>query len=436
MSAEIVPSPQLDPQENQLIDRVPSAEELQMLYPDAVNKPMPEFVYEEPLKQDEMQKEGIDQTEKSSLAYRAGKYIGRIAAKRALRRASKDSKADKITYSDLFEDINALRKEKGLFFLESRYGISDETRERHLDKIGEMKSAGYPEGSIELMKKGTLHGRPLVEMEDFVRNGRGILSVRKSFADIYAAHPETAEQLIDLKIVGLHGTRSSALPDILQQGSLLSAREVRARGLSHTTGEHIFQKATGQSSISFTTMEEMQNAMHYAGNSVLAHERSQDEVLRDLADSLQYYEEVLAQDDLGQSYKDVVRVRRQEIQNTLTQVKENPDSLQAEMLRDGFPVLFGISAESALKGFEEKQKEDKFWDPKKGTTSDYNEFRAAREVIDIDELVIAVPEARIAKVKALYEKFGHKPLAIVPIEHVTSQYFNRLQEQLSSLTEQ
>lgn len=435
MSAELYPSNQLNPHDNQLIDRVPTTEELQALYPDAVNKPMPKFVYEEPVSQDDMPGEGSDQVEKSSLAYRAGKYMGKIAAKRAVRRASKNSKVDKITYSDLFEDMNALRKEKGLFSLDSRYGISDTIREEHLDIIGEMKSAGYPEGSIELMKSGTLHGKSLVEMDDFVRNGRGILRVRKSFADMYAEHPETAEQLIDLEIVGLHGTRSSALPDILQQGSLLSAREVRARGISHTTGEHIFQKATGQSSISFTTMEEMQNAMHYAGNSVVTHERSQDKVLEDLADSLQYYEDVLAQDELGQSYKDVVRVRHQEVQNTLTQVKENPNSLLAEMLRDGFPVLFGISAESALKGIEEKHEVDKFWDPKKGTTSDYNEFRAAREAIDINELVVAVPEARIAKVKTLYEKFGHQPLAIIPIEHITSQYFNWLQEQLPSPTE-
>ena len=275
-----------------------------------------------------------------------------------------------------------------------------------MEGVRQKAENGAPEEVIEILTTGGLDGKH-VDYDPFVRNGRSVLSIRETLADIYGRNPNNAKFLIENEIVGIHGTRSAALADILEQGALLSAKLAKERGIAHVTGEHVFQGAKGQSTISFTTLEHTKEALVYTG-SLDSFKYTKEEMRSKLQRDIEKTRKLLARQTEGSRISGVINNTITGIEKTLLTLDENPDSLRSELLCDDFPMLFGISREVALKKVEGKED----WRVKKRTSSDLNEFRPASDEIDLEDLFIAVPESRMQKVKELLVKYG-KPNVVV-----------------------
>lgn len=295
------------------------------------------------------------------------------------------------------------------------YYVRDYQLEKHAQTASAMLEKEYPKESLELMLKGTFHGKVVDELHGIVRGAGAQLGVRETLAELVAQHPETAQVVLDMDIVGIHGTGSAALADILTEGALLSASEAKKRGIKHATGEHVWQHAEGQNSISFTTLEDVGKAMTYSGEGAQP-ERTNEQILADLQNRMDILRRQIEndQDQLREGYVEVIRTMIADTQHTMNEIRSHPDGVKAELLREDFPVFFGVSKEGTWKGEDDR---GSGWVPVQGTSGDYNEFRAAREVIPLEEMLVAVPENKIGRVKELFNLYDKPYAKIVPIEH-------------------
>jgi hypothetical protein len=294
-----------------------------------------------------------------------------------------------------------------------------------------MADKGFPKEALDVMMTGKLFGRAIDNMEDFSRNGGILLDARTAFAEMLTRDPELARVLVENDIVGFHGTRSAAFAGILEQGALLSAAEAKRRGIAHVTGEHIFQRKEGQGSISFANLADSRHAFHYAG-SLEAQVKTTDQVITDFDDDIATIEAKLAEEGLGERYRSVIETALDETRRTKEEFIINPGSLQADLLKDSFPMLLGIRRETV---FEKDEEIPDSWYPMQGTSSDYNEFRAGSEHIDLDKLMVAVPRDRIDKVKALLQQYGKTNAIVVPMEPLINDAHRSAIERYGSFTE-
>lgn len=293
-------------------------------------------------------------------------------------------------------------------------------------KATELINRGANESTIEILAKGRLNGKRIDRSEGIARYAGIVAEIRKTIADMVFRHPDTAKEIIEREIVGFHGTGSAALADILQLGSLLSASEARKKGLNLLTGEHVFQKAEGQQSISFTNMADTTHALSYAGSIEQPVIRTFDEVVSNYQAGIDETEEYIRTTSLGERVRSIYEKRIAETKAVLDEIKKDPNGLKAQLLMDDFPVLVGISYDSTYVGVDEKLASNEFWSPIYRTSGDYNEFRPAREAIPLDELVIAVPESRIEKVRRMLTDSGHTNTIVLPVEHFANDRYDRL----------
>ncbi len=305
----------------------------------------------------------------------------------------------------------------------SEYGFSDHTLIDHIKDVNEMAQNNFPPESLEIMLKYTFRGKELADLTQIARSAKDIMQVQKALAWMYKEHPRTAETVIARDIVGVHGTSSAALVGILEHGSLLAAAEAKQRGVVHATGEHIYQEPTGQDTISFTTLADTGNALHFAGPIAGKH-RSRAEVIDRIDRTIsELGKELKDKPHLGRSYRGVLEVMIKEQGHIKAEIEQNPDGLMAQLMKDDFPVLFGISRESLFAGSEKKKPN---WSPINGTSGDYEEVRAARSDIPLEEMIMAVPATRIDKVRKLLEDYGKKGVTVLPIEDFVPQNSKRI----------
>lgn len=296
-------------------------------------------------------------------------------------------------------------------------GIAEHNIPLQEEAARRMQEHGYPQEALDLVMTGKARGKDIDSINvGLTRNAGNIMGIRQTIAELMSNNPDVANLLIDNEIVGFHGTRSSALADMLSAGALLSASEAKRRGIKHLTGEHIWQRPEGQNSISFTTLEDVGNAMQYAGGD--NREMTLDEVINKLKWEKQETIELSNESGRGERLKEVLDVRVRETDDSIKFLEGNPDSILAEMLKANFPVLVGIGVEDVYAGRENRKQR---WRPLDGTTSGYNEFRAAGESIDLDKTVIAVPKDKIARVKELLKASGKTNTVVIEIEALNTK---------------
>lgn len=308
-------------------------------------------------------------------------------------------------------DINVSGVDRllGDYVKPERFGVSETVTVDYLEHVASKIESGDAGDSVEYLIKGSVDGAG-IDHDEVARNGIDILGSRRTVAEFIKKDPDAAKILIKRGIVGFHGTESSAFASMLKEGSLLSAAEVRRRGIAHTTGEHFWQKKEGQNSISFTTLADLNHALDYAG-SLDRVKKSSGDVRKEIVDQISKDRTRLKENPrLNERMKGVIAIGIQEDEQTLREFDASPNSLQMELMRDSFPMLFGINTETVFADVEGREN----WNILRAS-SDYNEFRPATESIDLNDTVIAVPEAHVAQVQKLLKRFGKNGASVISL---------------------
>ena len=238
---------------------------------------------------------------------------------------------------------------------------------------------------------------------------------------IYKQNPETARLLVHENIGGFHGSRSGSLWGVLQHDGLLSAQEARGRGQILSTGERTFSSQNGQASISFGDWREPKTINRYAGakgQRVSIEQLQQEAAMTEssLNKSLTNWGE-----DHPFTYNS--KLQLQDLQEQIKLIIAHPDSIEAELILDNFPITYGIT----INGFDRVETENQLPkdDPIKNTIlervrSDIEgEFMVIDQKISLDSLpVVAVPQDQINRVQELFKQHN-KQIAVIDIALLT-----------------
>lgn len=242
---------------------------------------------------------------------------------------------------------------------------------------------------------------------------------------IYKNNPEVAEVIVRYNVVGFHASRSASLWGVLQHG-LLSAAEVRRRGLNIGTGERTFSRKGGEDTIRFADWRAVGTIRRFSASSGPVTAATLRERAAEYRDS--------AETNKNRSYGDDPLTNNPAVYNLLAVaeddekvaefIQENPDTEEAQLIMDNFPVAYGLCAD----GYEVydhiiqlPKREGNYHTPQKVLSrtmisDDYGEFVVdSSEVSTQDIAIIAVPRARVDQVDALVVRFG-LPTCVVAIE--------------------
>ena len=253
--------------------------------------------------------------------------------------------------------------------------------------------------------------------DEVARNVGDEIEARKRLAYIAANHPETYTVLRDNGTVGFHGTRSSALAGILMTGELRSAKAMHEdtdSGAFMLSGEHVFQAAEGQGSISFSGLSDLVTPKYFAAAD-LNQTKNTETVIAELhreADKL--IRDAEARDLQGQNLGGVYKALHKQYERAIGAVEAHPDGLEATLLKNNFPVLIGLSGDFV-------EAAEAAPDPNVPHTrtisgqSEQAEFRPLASRIPIKNLIFAVPADRVDGMRRLLDMF-HCDNSIVAID--------------------
>jgi pSer/pThr/pTyr-binding forkhead associated (FHA) protein len=245
-----------------------------------------------------------------------------------------------------------------------------------------------------------------------VRSGAAELSVRFFMANTYLKSPSTYEALEQGEVAGFHGTQSMALAGILESGALKSAAVVNQKMGASRTGEHVYQSESGQASISFSNLDHINDAVRYSGSS--NESITQEQAVLKIHEEIAKLEELAANSEEGKT-KNILLRRVAHAREALNAIQNNPDSIQAVLERERFPVLLGINGP-----FARSVNDGKKHAPYLYGASNMGEFRPQTNEVPISALpVVAVPQDRIAFVESLFRSYGYDNIKVVPITDIT-----------------
>jgi hypothetical protein len=252
------------------------------------------------------------------------------------------------------------------------------------------------------------------------RDAYNELQIRKKMAEIAVKSPGTYEALRDGHVVGFHGTRSIALAGMMRTGKLMSARSVNgvaeSDGIHMGSGEHGFQSAEGQESMSFSHLGALDSAGNYAGERVDA-TYTPDEVAERLRESIVGYAEYDGRTDrVGR----IFQAAKKRTENALGIITNKPKGLEATLMLNDFPVLVGVSADFVMAAEDNPSPDVKHIRTHTGESS-MGEFRPLATEAPLTALpVFAVPRVRMEGMQRLLRQFGHGN-NVIPIEdlHIT-----------------
>lgn len=252
--------------------------------------------------------------------------------------------------------------------------------------------------------------------DSVARNVRDELEARKRLAYIAASSPDTYATLRDRGVVGFHGTRSSALAGILKTGELRSAKATHedTSGAFMISGEHLYQKAEGQDSISFSGLSDLETPRGFAG---AEHDQTKtpEAVLAELKkEAAKLGQDSDKEDAQGSRLGGVYRALQAQYTRAIQAVERNPRGLEATLLENDFPVLMGVEGD-----FVEAAEDNPDPNVSHARTisgqSAQAEFRPLASSIPVENLVFAVPAGRVDGMRKLLDMFG-RDNAVVPIE--------------------
>lgn len=272
-------------------------------------------------------------------------------------------------------------------------------------------STDVEKSALEILARGTLNGED-VEPRDVLRDSTAEADYRMALADIFLRNPATGELLVDKRVAGFHGTSSSALAGMLGHGGMVSARELNSREAVMATGEHYAQGPEGQGSISFSHIGSLDTAVGYAGSSK---ELTQDQIVEELSQERQKGLSLLEQMK-DEPISKVIESLLVNNDRVMKEVTTHPDGLFAQLSRDRFPVLAGVSYDFVVDTIPESSTNG-FGRSVTHGVGEMGEFRPFPEEIPFSALpVFAVPEAKVRLVRGLLDTYGHKDVEVIPLE--------------------
>lgn len=266
---------------------------------------------------------------------------------------------------------------------------------------------------IEMIGRGSLQGVGL-SLPEVSRNAGSELRSRMYMAKLMEDHPATAEAMIKNDIIGFHGGRSLALAGVIEKGALLSGRKLREAGLPAINGEHIYQHEKGQPTVSFSSLDETEAALYYAG-SKNKNVKTPKDVLGELSIIKQALQEIIDASDVGDKLKQKVAAQIKDTENAEAELRERPNSLMSLMMRYDFPVMFGISGQYVKEAESRREKYDLLYGQRA-----IGEFQPAGDSVPLSALpVIAVPKQYIEAVNQVIAGENVQGVTIVPIEDLS-----------------
>lgn len=247
----------------------------------------------------------------------------------------------------------------------------------------------------------------------------GNVATRQLMANMRVHDPEAYRAMRDGRVAGFHGTRSVALAGVLKTGKLSSAMELDTMGKEEVLAVGGERAPGDMPRISFSSLDDVMTPRSYAGyprDESLAAE----EVVRRSRERILNYETLQSQGVSEEMRAGTIDRERQ----IIDEIENRPDSLESVLLKDDFPVMFGIDG-----AFVAQLEDD--WDPRfseVGTRSygqsDQAEFRPLASSLPLDRLpVIAVPKAHVPRVRELLRQFGRHN-DIIALESVVPPGFS------------
>ena len=281
-----------------------------------------------------------------------------------------------------------------------RYGM--EAVRRHAEEIIYSGSEKNIRDVLDIVIHERLQGTEIVEMMG-KWNFREAFDKRAKILDIYKSDTEGAEVIVSQQVAGFHGSRSGSLWGVLDHQGLLSAGEARRRGQILSSGERTFSGKDGQAFISFADLRSSHSIRQYAGES------EQDVSIEELEERAAQYYDAASQRSTEQwsedhPYSYNAKLIASDIRQQISYIKDNPDSIEADLMLHDFPVAYGVSVASY-------EVVPTVLDKKKGAVvarapSDINgEFLVMDDHVGIANIpVIAVPSDRISQVEQLVKE--------------------------------
>lgn len=265
--------------------------------------------------------------------------------------------------------------------------------------------------------EGLIDGKKIDLIESAQRDANEVVNGRIQFAKLYVQNPQEAALLAVDQVAGFHGTRSAALAGILEQGYMGSGRHLREQEAFVFSGEHMFQSAKGQGSISFSNISGLKDgALKYAGSATTRH--SLEELDNTIKDYQKWLEDSRA---MGPSpMLDTQNAILDEKRRSFKYIVENPNSLESELTLNNFPVVVTISRD----GIERSEKSEENWPDGRINrggmvlgSGDLSEFQLMADKVMKEEIpLILVPENEVGNVRELCKKYGFINTRVSDIE--------------------
>lgn len=271
-----------------------------------------------------------------------------------------------------------------------------------------------------------INGKPLPDiMGKF--SASEIYDKKGQLLAIYKNDPDLARQIVELNIVGFHGSKSASLSGVLKHG-LLSAEALRERGHKIGSGERAFSRIDGENTIRFADWREPRTIEYYShiNNQPITPEGLElqaTEIDNTVKAYLGTASHVDPAEDQGPLVYNQLLVAN-DMRNVAEFLRAHPDTEEAKLIGSNFPVAYGLSAT----GYEIYTRE---WDIPTNDTSEQKkivkivpsdvkgEFAMYGPEVPIDDIpVIAVPEEKVAWVSDIVRSYSSN-IQVVSLESLT-----------------
>ena len=233
---------------------------------------------------------------------------------------------------------------------------------------------------------------------------------RMRLLEILQEDKALAETLVNQHIAGFHATKSGSLWGILHHGALLSAAEARLRGQILSTGERTFSPREGQPTISFADWRHRKSIDRYAGKTHPLELSELEKTRKEMIDAAK---------TLNPSSKNILDTNlmlgADDIQKLVDYVLANPNSKEAELIIENFPIVFGVDIE----GLPSCERINWTSEPDSIKTKVIEiapgdirgEFLISGKELPLSRVpAVGVPAERIEGVKALFAQHNLQPL--------------------------
>lgn len=273
---------------------------------------------------------------------------------------------------------------------------------------------------MEIVLKETLHGYSIPEMLGKWSIGDEEAKMAQ-LLKILLVDSELAELIVGRNILGFHGTRSGALVGILQNGAILSAEEARSNRVGLVTGERLHSSAKGQPTISFSDWREPKSILQYSGSSAKNKTLGQlENELAELNNEMENAKKYLS----GKYLANYINMR-DDLANKIDYIKNNPNSVESELMLSDFPIAFAFSGDKNDTHYEtiyEAKNTEGDCIIERVSSDIPGEFLIKAPRVPLERMpAIATTTEHIDQLRILLDKFGYENIKVVNLESINAK---------------